>query len=170
MFSLILLQSGWRWSMWTFRIQRTIGAYVCCFCFNIKAEKKLFKVRRWLLHLVACEWLWRRCSRVRLRHPTHCSLPDSSVHGIVQARILWWVAMPSFGGSFASLSLTLSLVPPGKPAGRGICNIKSAFEILKIKLYYQHFCVCAQLCSNLCDPWAVAHQAALSMKFSRQEY
>ena len=24
-----------------------------------------------------------------------CSLPDSSVHGILQARILEWVAMPS---------------------------------------------------------------------------
>ena len=28
----------------------------------------------------------------------------------------------------------------------------------------------AQLCSTLCDPWTVAHQALLSMEFSRQEY
>ena len=28
-----------------------------------------------------------------------CSLPDSSVHGILQARILEWVAMPSSPGS-----------------------------------------------------------------------
>ena len=28
-----------------------------------------------------------------------CSPPDSSVHGILQARILEWVAMPSSGGS-----------------------------------------------------------------------
>ena len=27
--------------------------------------------------------------------PMNCSLPDSSVHGILQARILEWVAMPS---------------------------------------------------------------------------
>ena len=28
--------------------------------------------------------------------PINCSLPDSSVHGILQERILEWVAMPSF--------------------------------------------------------------------------
>ena len=31
-------------------------------------------------------------------------------------------------------------------------------------------CVCAQLCLTLCNPWTVAHQAPLSMGFSRQEY
>ena len=38
-------------------------------------------------------------SRVRLCDPMDCSLPGSSVHGILQARILEWVAMPSFRGS-----------------------------------------------------------------------
>ena len=32
--------------------------------------------------------------------PTDCSPPGSSVHGILQARILEWVAMPSSRGSF----------------------------------------------------------------------
>ena len=32
--------------------------------------------------------------------PVDCSPPDSSVHGIIQARILEWVAMPSSRGSF----------------------------------------------------------------------
>ena len=31
--------------------------------------------------------------------PTDCSPPGSSVHGILQARILEWVAMPSSRGS-----------------------------------------------------------------------
>ena len=31
--------------------------------------------------------------------PTDCSLPGSSVRGILQARIPEWVAMPSSGGS-----------------------------------------------------------------------
>ena len=31
--------------------------------------------------------------------PMDCSLPGSSVHGILQARILEWVAMPSLRGS-----------------------------------------------------------------------
>ena len=34
-----------------------------------------------------------------LCHPVDCSLPGSSVHGIFQARILEWVAMPFSKGS-----------------------------------------------------------------------
>ena len=32
-----------------------------------------------------------------LCHPTHCSPPDPFVHGILQARILEWVACPALG-------------------------------------------------------------------------
>ena len=32
-------------------------------------------------------------------NPMDCSLPGSSIHGILQARILKWVAMPSSRGS-----------------------------------------------------------------------
>ena len=35
--------------------------------------------------------------RLTLCDPTDCSPPDSSVHGILQARILEWIAMPSSG-------------------------------------------------------------------------
>ena len=38
-------------------------------------------------------------SHVRLCDPKDYSLPGSSVHGILQARILEWVAMPSISGS-----------------------------------------------------------------------
>ena len=38
-------------------------------------------------------------SRVQLCNPMACSLPGSSVHGILQARILEWVATPCFRGS-----------------------------------------------------------------------
>ena len=34
-----------------------------------------------------------------LCNPMDCSLPNSSVHGILQARILEWVAIPSSRGS-----------------------------------------------------------------------
>ena len=37
--------------------------------------------------------------RVWLCDPVYCGLPGSSVHGILQARILEWVAMPSSRGS-----------------------------------------------------------------------
>ena len=38
-------------------------------------------------------------SCLTLRDPMDCSPPGSSVHGILQARILEWVAMPSSRGS-----------------------------------------------------------------------
>ena len=60
-----------------------------------------------------------------------CSLPGSSVHGIIQARILEWIATPSSGGSsqpkiFVFYVSCISrqvffvfffklLAPPGKP-------------------------------------------------------
>ena len=37
-------------------------------------------------------------SCLNLCDPTDCNPPDSSVHGILQARILEWVAMPSSRG------------------------------------------------------------------------
>ena len=57
-----------------------------------------------------------------------CSLPGASVHGISQARILEWIAVPSSRGIFPTQGSNLSLlcllhwqvgsvplVPPGKP-------------------------------------------------------
>ena len=41
-----------------------------------------------------------------LCHPTDCSPPGSSVHGILQARILEWVASPSSMGSSQSRDQT----------------------------------------------------------------
>ena len=46
-------------------------------------------------HTDACKLL-QSCPT--LRDPMHCSPPGSSVHGILQARILEWVAFPSPGG------------------------------------------------------------------------
>ena len=63
-----------------------------------------------------------------LCNPMDCSPPHSSVHGILQARIVDWVAMPSSWGSSWSRDWTcisyiyphwqvgsLPLAPPGKP-------------------------------------------------------
>ena len=45
------------------------------------------------------KWWWFRCQVVSNScDPMDCSLPGSSVHGISQARILEWVAMPSSRG------------------------------------------------------------------------
>ena len=62
--------------------------------------------------------------------PVDCSLPGSSVHGILQAGILEWVAMPSSRGSSPPRDRTLvssisciagrflTAEPPGKPGPR----------------------------------------------------
>ena len=62
--------------------------------------------------------------------PMECRPPGSSVHGILQARILEWVAMPSSrGSSNRGIELSLSCLlhwqagslppaPPGKPITR----------------------------------------------------
>ena len=59
------------------------------------------------------------------------------------------------------------------------------YSCVYIKIYLSHFAVhlkrtrhykstvvilVAKLCPTLCDPWAVAGQAPLSMGFPRQEY
>ena len=41
-------------------------------------------------------------SCLMLCDPMDCSFPDSSAHGILQTRVLKWVAMPSSKGSSQS--------------------------------------------------------------------
>ena len=47
------------------------------------------------MHACVCAKSLQSC--LTLCDPMDCSLPGSSVHGILQARILDWVAMPSSG-------------------------------------------------------------------------
>ena len=72
------------------------------------------------------------CARARaqscltLCDPMDCSLPGSSVHGIFQAGILEWVAIP-FSGDLPGPGVEpASLVPPAfftaAPPGRKQCN------------------------------------------------
>ena len=51
-------------------------------------------------HVCVCVCAQTLQSCLTLCNPTDCSPPESSVHGILQAGILEWVAMPSSGGSF----------------------------------------------------------------------
>ena len=88
------------------------------------------------VHGVAKSWTWLSnwttiifCSLVAqscltLCDPMDCSPPGCFVHGILQARILEWVAMPSCRGSSWPRDQThisciagtfLTTVPPGKP-------------------------------------------------------
>ena len=58
----------------------------------------LHTLRNILIFLCMCA-LKKKKSHVRLCDPMDCSLPRSSVHGILQARILECVALPSSRGS-----------------------------------------------------------------------
>ena len=51
-------------------------------------------------HMYACVHAQSLQSNLTLCEPMDCGPPGSSVHGILQARILEWVAMPSSRGSF----------------------------------------------------------------------
>ena len=91
--------------------------------------------------------------------PMDLSPPDSSVHGILQARILEWVAKPSSRGSSRPRDRTcvsyvscnwqegsLPLVPAGKP--RSLSNPSQIQEVAKALRTY----------SSL--PWTVPEAAA----------
>ena len=94
---------------------------------------------------------------------TDCSPPGSSVHRILQAGILEWVAMPSSRG-------------PSLP--RDQTHVSYVSCVARWVLYHWHHlgslywsCVLAtQSCPTLVTPWTVTCQAPLSMEFSRQEY
>ena len=73
-----------------------------------------------------CKWKWKwSCTVVSdSLQPRDCSLSGSSIHGILQARILEWVPFPSPGdlpnpgiepGSPALEADALTSEPPGKP-------------------------------------------------------
>ena len=71
--------------------------------------------------------------------PVDCSLPSSSVHGILQARILMWVAISCSRGSsqgpgITSASLNVSCI------GRRVLYLSVQFSSV------------AQSCPTLCDP------------------
>ena len=86
--------------------------------------------------------------------PGH-SLPGSSVHGILQARILEWVAVPSSRRS-------------SQPRDR--THVSCVFCIGRRVLYHWKVKVKSLSCVRLfATPWTVAYQAPPSMGFSRQE-
>ena len=73
-----------------------------------------------------------RVCRVWLWDPMDCSPPGSSVHGLLQAKILEWVAMPSSRGSsqpgikprFPTLQAdSIPSEPPGKPKNTGVGSL-----------------------------------------------
>ena len=92
------------------------------------------------------------------------SMPGSSGHGILQARILEWVAMPTSRGSSQPRDWThiscllhwqaLPLAPPGKPSAAIYCPWKKCLAT------YQDFLKTGSHRSWACNPpYSVAHYA-----------
>ena len=98
-----------------------------------------------------------------LGDPVDCSPPGSSVHGILQARIMKWVAMPSSRGSFRPMDWThISHV---SCISRRVLYTSTTWEALLLLLLRRFSRV--RLCAT---PETAAHQALLSLGFSRQEH
>ena len=113
-------------------------------------------------------------SCLTLCDPIGCSLPGSSVHGILQARILEWVAISYFRGSCPSRDRThlfcVSCIDrwilyhwaPRDPtkSKKDVITAEWASEWVKSLSRVWLFAT----------PWTLARQVPLSMGFSRQEY
>ena len=80
-----------------------------------------------------------------------CSPPGSSVHGIFQARVLEWVAIAFSYKQHEASTKSLDNLNSASTVGTFVLSLLSR----------------VQLFATL---WAVAHQAPLSMGFSKQEY
>ena len=70
-----------------------------------KFSGHLLKATQWLINICVCVLVTQLC--LTLYNRIDCSLPGSSVHGILQARILKWVAIPFSRGSFQPRDRTL---------------------------------------------------------------
>ena len=121
--------------------------------------------------------------KVTLSFPTLCNPMDYTVHGILQARILEWVAIPFSRGSSQPRDCTqvsptagtsLPAQPPRKPKPTNYrtFNLEWPHWISSNGLFSWHVLKSLSCVWLFCNPvlWAVAYQAPLSMGFSRQEY
>ena len=100
-------------------------------------------IDRWVLHHqchlgspgVKPQWWWFSCSVVsNSRNPLDGSPPGPSVHGILQARILEWVAMPYSRGSSQLRDRTRVFCI----AGRFFTDLATREAQNKINLYIQY--------------------------------
>ena len=99
--------------------------------------------------------------------PVKCSLVGSSVHGILQARILEWAAIPFSSGSYwprdrsqspALPADSLPSEPPGKPqweksrnqnSSRLVTSLfKTTVFVLRKKCFFSEICLC--VCVYFC--------------------
>ena len=109
-------------------------------------------------HLCVCAKSLQSC--LTLCNPMDHNPPGSSVHGILQARILEWVAMPSFRGSSPPRHLThVSSVH----WQAGFFTASATWEAPAEAVFYETYCVIHScflpalsllwLMYSVCKPW-----------------
>ena len=71
----------------------------------------------WKVYHCKCFECWAKSLQLCLTlcNPVDCSLPSSPVHGILQARILEWIAISSSGGPSRPRDWTPCSLPPAPP-------------------------------------------------------
>ena len=90
------------------------------------------------IHIYSIFWKWKSLSHVWLCDAMDCSLPGSSVHGLLQARILEWVTIPSPG------DLSNPGIEPRSPTLQE--------DSLPSESPGKPYVKVPQLCLTLCDP------------------
>ena len=124
-------------------------------------------MKPWAFSFSEVPYVLSRFSHVWLCDPMDCSLPGSSVHWIIQARILKWVALPfSRGSSPPRVWTWVSYI-----AGR-FFTIRGIREAHSLSTESLHVCMlsCFSPVWLFETPWTVARQAPLSMGSFRQKY
>ena len=101
-----------------------------------------------------------------------CSLPGSSVHEILQARVPEWVAMPSSRGPSQSRDRTKSLVfSELQVDSLPLSHRGRLYDIIMMDTcHYACMLSCFSGVWLFVTLWTAARQAPLSVGFSRQEY
>ena len=102
--------------------EKSVNTYKICFS-GLKQNSHYS-----IVQFIPCVCVISCFSSIQLCNPMDCSPPGSSVHGILQARILEWVAIPFSPGDLPDAEIepvflcplhwqagSLPFAPPGKP-------------------------------------------------------
>ena len=107
-------EPGGLWSMGSQRVRRSWEAnnFTFCYCFHTtRAELRSYNRD----HRALSEWVSEVAqSCPTLCDPMDCNLPGSSLHGILQARVLEWVAISFSRGSSRPRDRTRVSCIPGR--------------------------------------------------------
>ena len=107
-----------------------VGCHFLLQCLKVKSESEVAQ------------------SYLTLHDPMDCSPPGSPIHGIFQARVLEWVALPS--------PARYSLFPMGSPDMRHVSHIRSEFPPVALHFESSQFLMSTNWDSSLFHINAVA--------------